>query len=532
MRQWLLLYVLMVSLSVSAQPEPDVIRYRFEISLNDKNDSIRGKARILFTITQADSLLAFDLTGPLPISKKGMKVTNAALSSGSNMIPVTITQESQRVLLHLRKSISSKDTLNLLLSYEGIPNDGLIISKNKFGQRTFFADNWPNRGHNWIPCHDVPWDKAAVEFAVTAPRQYQVVANGVQMEESTLPGNMKYTEWLEEVPVSPKVMVIGVAEFAVQLSGMVNNCMPVYSWVYPQDRDAGFYDYAQAIDILNYYIGAIGPYAYKKLANVESKTIFGGLENANTIFYSESAISGTRENEELIAHEIAHQWFGNMATEKTFAHLWLSEGFATYMTVLYFENKYGVENAKDILRGDRDIVCAYAQQSNRPVVDDNPDYLKLLNPNSYQKGSWVLHMLRQETGDSIFRKGIRQYYATYAGSTASTSDFRKVMETVSGKDLTVFFNQWLERPGVPNLKISWKWDAGKKELQVTVDQLQDKPYVFPLEIGLSGNTSRVETMQVSNKTQTFSFPCEEKPGKLAVDPEVKLLFKSQVTEIR
>lgn len=531
MRYWSLLFVLILSKSVSAQPEPDVYRYRFEINLNDKNDSVRGKARIQFTVDEPDTVLAFDLTSPRPQNKKGMKVTYASLSVGSQPVPVQFTQQDQRVLLHLKNKVSIKDTLNLILLYEGIPNDGLIISKNKFGQRTFFADNWPNRGHNWIPCHDVPWDKAAVEFAVTAPRQYQVVANGVQMEESTLPANMKYTEWVEEVPVSPKVMVIGVAEFAVQLAGMINNCIPVYSWVYPQDRDAGFYDYAQAVEVMNYYISAIGPYAYKKLANVESKTIFGGLENANTIFYSEGAISGRRENEELIAHEIAHQWFGNMATERTFAHLWLSEGFATYTTILYFENKYGVDKAKEILEGDRVLVCSYALQSDRPVVDDNPDYLKLLNPNSYQKGSWVLHMLRQEMGDALFRKGLRDYYAKYAGSVASTTDFRKVMESVSGKDLAVFFKQWLERPGVPNLKIGWTWHAAKKEIQVTVEQQQDKLYVLPLEISLPGATNRIETMQISNKSQTFSFPCESNPGKLAVDPEVKLLFKSQVNEI-
>ena len=134
-------------------------------------------------------------------------------------------------------------------------------------------------------------------------------------------------------------MVIGVADFAVNLSGTINECIPVYSWVYPEDRDKGFYDYAQAAEILPWFIKNVGPYAYKKLANVQSKTRFGGLENANTIFYSEHSVNGNRQSESLMVHEIAHQWFGNYATEKSFAHLWLSEGFATYMTILYMENK-------------------------------------------------------------------------------------------------------------------------------------------------------------------------------------------------
>ncbi|MES1222705.1 MAG: M1 family peptidase, partial [Bacteroidota bacterium] len=100
----------------------------------------------------------------------------------------------------------------------------------------FFADNWPNRGHNWIPCHDDPADKASVEFIVIAPQHYQVVANGIQVEETNINATQKLTHWKEDVPVSTKVMVIGAADFAVNLSGFVN-CIPVYSWVYPEERD-------------------------------------------------------------------------------------------------------------------------------------------------------------------------------------------------------------------------------------------------------------------------------------------------------
>src|SRR6266700_2106852 len=179
-------------------------------------------------------------------------------------------------------------------------------------------------------------------------------------------------------------MVIGAAGFAVQYSGTINGT-PVYSWVYPENKEKGFYDYAQAVDILPFYIKHVGPYAYEKLANVQSKTIFGGMENAGAIFYSENTVTGTRVSESLLAHEIAHQWFGDMATETDWSHLWLSEGFATYMTILYFEKKY-----------------------EKPVVDSSvTNYMELLNANSYQKGGWILHMLRMEAGDSAFWKGIR-----------------------------------------------------------------------------------------------------------------------------
>ncbi|HQV07474.1 MAG TPA: M1 family metallopeptidase, partial [Chitinophagaceae bacterium] len=309
----------------TAQNNIDILHYRFSIHLNDQNDTIVGRAKILFKALAPTHSISLDLASPKN-NGKGMYVTN--VSNGLKIL--TALHDNDIYTITLDKTLQENDTASIVIDYHGIPSDGLIISKNKYGHRTFFADNWPNRGHNWLPCHDDPADKATVDFIVTAPQHYQVVANGIQVEETNLSGDTKKTHWKEDVPISTKVMVIGAADFAVNLSGTVGDCIPVYSWVYPEDRDNGFYDYALAAKILPWYIQTVGPYAYKKLANVQSKTIFGGLENANTIFYSENSIDGRRTSESLLAHEIAHQWFGNYATEKSFAHLWLSEGFATY----------------------------------------------------------------------------------------------------------------------------------------------------------------------------------------------------------
>jgi aminopeptidase N len=170
-------------------------------------------------------------------------------------------EESLRILLS--QNMNAGDTATFIIPYSGIPADGLIISKTKYGHRSFFADNWPNRGHNWIPCHDDPADKATVEFVLTAPEHYQVVANGVQIEETSLGNGFKLTHWKEDTPISTKVMVIGVADFAVNLAGVVNGNIPVYSWVYPETKDKGFYDYAMAKDILPFFINNVGPYGYK-----------------------------------------------------------------------------------------------------------------------------------------------------------------------------------------------------------------------------------------------------------------------------
>jgi len=288
-----------------------------------------------------------------------------------------------------------------------------------------------------------------------------------------------------------------------------------------------------AKDILPFFINNVGPYGYKKLANVQSKTTFGGLENANTIFYSEGSVSGTRKSEGLLAHEIAHQWFGNMATEKSFGHLWLSEGFATYFTILYFENKYGRDTAIKMLKEDRNQVIAYSKESKKAVVDtEETDYMKLLNPNSYPKGGWVLHMLRSELGDSVFWRSIRKYYATYAGGVADTEDLQKVFEEVSGNKLSQFFKQWLYTTGQPDLSIQWNYNSQSKEVIVTINQQQSAEFNFPLEISLKYalGKSEIQKVYIDKKSKIFTFKTNEKPASVIVDPDTELLMQSSIKE--
>jgi aminopeptidase N len=417
------------------------------------------------------------------------------------------------------------------ITYEGIPADGLVITKNKYGHRVFFADNWPNRAHNWLPCVDHPADKASLDFIVTAPAHYQVIANGVKLEDTTYNNQLRRTHYTETTPLSTKIMVIGVAEFAIQQSGTVNN-IPISSWVYPEEKDKGFYDYALAVDILPWFIKNVGPYAFKKLANVESTTIFGGMENASAIFYSdETSITGTRKSESLLTHEIAHQWFGDMATEADWSHLWLSEGFATYMTILYFEQKHGLDTAKQMLIKNRNMVIDFAKKKLRPVVDSSViNYMELLNANSYQKGGWVLHMLRRQLGDELFWKGIQTYYNRYSGKNAVTGDLCKAMEDVSGKSLQSFFQQWLFRAGQPKLDITWKYNTAKKEVNITVIQQQGELYQFPLELLIGNN--EIKQMAISNRETSVTFPATAKPAAIIVDPNINLLYEGSIKEAK
>ncbi len=534
-RYVIILTALFLSISVSAQSKIDVLHYKYSIELNDNNDTIYGIASIQLRVLAPTESIKIDLVKKTETGK-GMVVDSII---GQRIRGFRIDPDNIRIILFPHGSFAVKDavndTLTYTIKYHGVPSDGLIISKNKYGHRTFFADNWPNRAHNWIPCVDDPADKASVEFIVTTPSHYQVVSNGIQVEETNLPGNKKLTHWKEDVPLPTKVMVIGVANFAVNRVGDIN-CIPVYSWVFPENKQEGFNDYAQAKDILSFFINYIGPYPYKKLANVQSKTIFGGMENAGAIFYFENSVTGKHREETLLAHEIVHQWFGDMATEKNFAHLWLSEGIATYLTHIYVEAKYGTDSMTNRMRNEREEIIDFVKTSHKPVVDSVSPYMQLLNTNSYQKGGWVLHMLRRQLGDSVFHKAIRQYYATYAGKNADTRDLQKVFENVSGKNLEQFFTQWLYTPENLQLDITWKYNKTGKNIAVTVKQTQHSGnFQFPLEILIQDNivaTPKRMIKTISKKEEIFLFPVQSKPIRFEVDPMVSLLFEGKVTEIK
>lgn len=523
------LLALLFSGSITAQTKTDILHYRFALELNDLNDTIVGSTRVTLITTAAGRSVTLDLQGVSP-KGKGMIVGRTVfpyVANGNDNAPVSrFTHQQNKLTIEALQPFNAGDTLQLLIQYKGIPEDGLIISKNSYGKRTFFADNWPNRAHHWIPCVDEPGDKATVEFIVTAPSQYQVVSNGIQLEETNVTIDKKRTHWREDVPLPTKVMVIGVASFAVQHAGFVNNCIPVSSWVFPENADKGFYDYSIGTEVLAFYDQYIGPYPYRKLANVQSKTIYGGMENAGAIFYYEQSVTGQQSEQGLFAHEIVHQWFGDMATEKSFAHLWLSEGFATYLTHIFMEHKYGTDSLSKRMKEDRASVLSFVKKSKRPVVDSTPNYKSLLNANSYQKGGWVLHMLRREIGDSMFHAGVRAYYDLYKGRNAETKELQAVFERVSGKSLATFFNQWLYRGVNPQIQISWKNDPATDGLIITIDQVQKGgPFEMPLEMELNyeGNSKEVRRFDLSKSAHSFLITGKGTLLKVIPDPGTNLL---------
>ncbi|MFN3996405.1 M1 family metallopeptidase [Algoriphagus sp.] len=506
-------------------PKIDVLNYVFRIELSDQSDEIKCEANIdVRYVGEGVQVLRLDLVkASQELGNKGMTVSQV-ISNGKTL---SFTHEKDSLLIYLPEPSTAQQRSTYTITYSGIPATGLKIANNKYGERTFFSDNWPNLGRNWLAMVDHPYEKATSEFIITAPAHYQVVSNGLKVEETDLPEGLRLTHWKQSVPISSWLYVLGVARFAVQYVDKFDN-KSIETWVYHQDRDAGFYDFAEPTkQALEFYSNYVGPFAYEKLANIQSNSVSGGMEAASAILYSENSVVGDRNERwrNVVIHEIAHQWFGNAVTEYDWDDVWLSEGFATYFTLLFIEHAYGKDAFQAGLADSKQRVNAFhAKNPDYRIVHDNlQDMNQVTTSQTYQKGSWILHMLRGVVGNENFWKGIRSYYHKYMNSTATTDDFRREMEEASGMDLKEFFEQWLYKPGALQYSGSWQYNQKTKEVNIKFDQIQTDGSLFkmPVQVGIYSSTgkSEIKTFQLNQKHQEFSFPMDSAPVSIILDPE-------------
>ncbi len=534
MSRFFLFFWLFTSFQILAQFENlqrnkiDILRYDFNIKINDTTDFIEGETVIT-------------LNRQKPVKQVILNFKNQK-SRGYGMQVLSVTDNHQKKLIykHLHDSLrvffskqSGKDSLQIKIVYSGKPEDGLYIKPNKYGKRSFFGDNWPNRAQYWLPVIDHPTDKAVVSWTVNVPKHYDVVASGRLLQKRNV-GNSFIYRYQTEVPIPTKVMVFAAADFSIKNFGTLrlhNRCVPVSSWIYADSPVAGFDDYKSSITALQFYDSLIGPYVYQKLANVQSNTRFGGMENAGNIFYDENTVDGTKKVENLVAHEVAHQWFGNTVTEQNWRDIWLSEGFATYLTDLYIKHRYGKQKFTDRMQMQRQKIIRYNIIKRQPVVyDEKKNLFNLLNPNSYEKGAWILYMLHQKIGDDKFIRLLREFYQTYRLKNAGTKDFITMAEQISGENLKVFFEQWLYRSGVPVLKISDKIDLKKSLLHIHIKQ-KGKIYRLDLPIRIKwqgGQTDFVLKLNTAEQDEVLRLPksFDVSSYQLILDPDVQVLFKT------
>jgi aminopeptidase N len=493
--------------------------YRIAVDVGPDAEAYRAGAEITLRVT-------VDGTGRVGFDFVGLNVDSVTVDGA----PAGHEATGERLLVELGRSMDAGDTAVVRVVYGGAPEDGLIFKSNVYGRPTVFADNWPNRARYWFPGVDHPSDKATVEFRVRAPQEWRVVAVGELREVIDAEDGTRLWVWATDRPIPVYTMVLGAGALVERELGTSgcdvesSPCVTVTQWTYAEDEEHLLRLFRRAPEIVAFFDSLVGPFPYEKLALVQSSTRFGGMENSSAIFLTERV--GRMESADgLLAHEIAHQWFGDAVTEREWPHVWLSEGFATYFTSVFFEQVDGAEaGAASRARTEGSYLRSNAVA--RPLIEAEPENLfRVLSANSYDKGAWVLHMLRATVGDEAFFAGIRRYYSDHLHGTALSADLREIMEETSGKDLGWFFEQWLYRPGYPQVRVDYSWDAGEKKVRVQVRQVQDwGAFRFPLDLQAEGEGySLRRTFEVRDRESSFEWELPSAPQRVDADPDNDIL---------
>jgi aminopeptidase N len=500
------------------QSAVDALHYRFALSLVEQSAQIEGEATATFRILAPVAAIELDLIEGA--GHHGMNVKTVRLGSA----PVGFTHANDRLRLPVPSGTAAGVELSYTVTYGGTPADGLKMFTNMHGDRVMFSEGWPNRARHWLPMIDHPYDKASGEMIVTAPSKWQVVSNGVLVEQVDVDDNRRRTHWKQSVPLPSWLFALGVARFDAHHAGTVQD-VPLQTWAFPEDRAAAralFEDTSRRA--MDFFSTRVGPYPYEKLANVQASGFGGGMENATVIFYGEKGVAAGRGP---VVHEIAHQWFGNSVTERDWDDVWLSEGFATYFALLYAEHVEGRDAFVAELARSRAAIFEAAQTLPETSVVHRhlSDMDRVLNPFVYQKGGWVLHMLRHEIGVDNFWTGVREYYRRYRDGNASSDDLRKVMEVVSKRDLGNFFGQWLHRGDNPRVEATWSYHASHRTLDVTLRQTQPgPPYSLSVDVDVvTPAETRRETVWLDSRSATLTLKVDAAPSAVTLDPDTWLL---------
>jgi aminopeptidase N len=504
------------------------LHYSLDITFDDQLTTITGARAEVTILILKERLATIDLDfGEMTVKSVSVNRSAAIFEHAAGKINLRLPQEFMK-----------GTRVVVTVEYYGKPKDGLILMADKDGRPSAVGDNWPNRVHHWIPTLDHPSAKATIMFRVTAPERNVVVANGRLDNVQTVSAGTRTWTYNESVPIPPYCMIIAAGQFAkIEPSKSASTSLSYY--VPQSDRKFAMQGFAPASPSLKFFTQTIAPYPYEKLALIVGSTRFGGMENSGAIVFSSTvfdakpgaqAISSVfnirRGLVTLVAHEIAHQWFGDSVTESTWADLWLSEGFATYFAGLFVERHEGQKPFRDYMQQAAETYFRYAEKTRTPIFDtETEDLFKLLNANNYQKGAWVLHMLRSSLGDKAFFEGVRIFYTRHKNSIASTEDLRAALEQASGTDLRTFFQSWIYGKGHPQYELSWQWNKVRRNLRLHLKQLQPEPFFpnsIPIDV-LTKNGKRRIVLKPTGKETIQELRLNAAPLTVQLDPDNTIL---------
>jgi aminopeptidase N len=506
----------------------DVKHYRIALSLDELTKSFDGETTITISST-------IDGLGHVSLDAESFTVQSVATQD----VPLTFTHEGGSIDITLNRVLEKGEEATLVIHY-GVTN--MSVDSNKFGisanydlgfnfkaksathPEIIFTLNFPEGARHWFPSFDHPSDWATHETIITAREDYQVVSNGALLSDTVDPETGRRTTHWSQTKPQPTYLYVMVAGNHSVLEDSYGD-LPLHYWVYPGDEADARLSFAPTPRMVGFFEDVYGTeFPWVKYDQIVIPGIGGGAESTSATVIGERAVKSAAELEvdtpdALIAHELAHQWWGDMVGYKDWEHMWLSESFATHAEYLYAVFDLGADEAAMALDEQK---TAYLQEANtkfiRPIVTNKWNWPnEMFDRHTYEKGGVVLNMFRELIGEEAFGRILNAFLETYAYSNATTTDFFDTVLQVTGEDYGWFFDQWLLRPGHPVLDISHAWDSRQETLSITVRQVQDRDlgtpvYRMPVKIGITTEVGKtVESVWLDEEQQTFVFDVAEKP---------------------
>jgi aminopeptidase N len=505
----------------------DVQHIKLDVRLDFARRSISGIAtHRIAAIADALREVVFD-AGEMSI--------NEVLADGK---PTQFDLADSKLTIAMPRRLKVGEEVEVAINYSAHPRRGLYFVGPDEGYPNKRLEAW-TQGEDldsryWFPCYDYPNDRITSEVLATVPVNFFALSNGalVRTKEDKR-RRTKTWHWRHDVPHSNYLISLAAGEFAEVVDR--HGDLPVTYYVAPgreADAKRAFGNTPKMIAFFERKIGV--PYPYAKYAQVAvSDFIFGGMENSSATTQTADTLHDARAHldftsDPLVAHELAHQWWGDLLTCRDWSHAWLNEGFATYFEALWSEENLGPDEFAWNLRRDRE---AYFHEDSsryrRPIVCNRYRApIELFDRHLYEKGSLVLHMLRHEVGDALFFKALNLYCTRNRGRNVITQDLQNAFEEATGRNLDWFFDQWVYKEGHPALEVSSVYDAKRKLASVTVKQthaVSEKTPLFRFSVTIAlmnekGRETR-HRVEVKAKEHTFNFPSAAAPKAVRFDPE-------------
>jgi aminopeptidase N len=510
--------------------------------LLDGYDALRYRINLVFPLVSNEFSGTVELSAAaLEDGLSAIAVHSAGLWADSVFVDgvfVDAASNGAMLTVPLPRVLSRGDTFLVRVRYHAAPDKNGFY----FYPLCAYTMSEPSDARAWVPCKDVPGDKAAVDVAVTVPAGVEAASIGaLKRRTKSADGLWETFEWGTDLPVATYLVCVTLSSLysvwsdrAATAAGDSIECL---YYVFEWDSANARHDFVHVPDAVEFFSERFGAFPFEKYGMAEVKPFnYGGMEHQTMTTINSGWITGDMSLESGFVHELAHSWWGDAVTLDDWPSIWLNEGFATYCESLFEEFFYGKEAFVGNMRTSRNDYFEQAMTLDFPLY--NPPRGQIFNWGIvYQKGACVLHMLRKTVGDGAFWEILRRYYETYRYGNASIGDFQSVCETVSGMDLDWFFSQWIYREGFPTILYAWTTEqaaGGRTEIVLTLRQGGDGASVFhlPMDVryGSVAGGMADTCVWVLNPSETFRFETDAATDSLILDPDYWLVFKSMRVE--